>query len=176
MEFKEAQKDMRVSYFGGSFGVIVSSIVWLLAAVLTFYTTEQISLIVFFIGGMFIHPLGIVLSKLFKRSGKHQADNPLGSLALESTAILFIGLFVAYSCFLFKTNWFFPIMLMMIGLRYILFQTVYGMKLYWFLGLVLITSGGFCLISEQAFFVAVVAGGVIEMIFALLIIYLEVRN
>ena len=125
---------------------------------------------------MLIHPLGIVVSKLFKRTGKHQKDNPLALLAFESTAILFLGLFLAYSVFQIAQLWFFPVMLMLIGGRYLIFQTLYGMKIYWIMGILMIISGAICLISNQPFHIPGIVGGVIELIFGILIIQRDNRT
>jgi hypothetical protein len=67
-------------------------------------------------------------------------------------------------------------MLMMIGIRYLIFQSIYGMKIFWIMGLTLTFSGIVCLISNQPFQVPVIAGGIIELIFAILIIQLERKN
>ena len=176
MDIGEAQKDMREAYLGGGSGVLISSIVWLTAGIFAVYGSKQISIIVFFLGGMLIHPLGILISKLFNRSGAHIKENPFGKLAMESTAILFIGLFLVYSLFPTLPNWFFPIMLMIIGGRYLVFQTIYGLKIYWFLGLILIIAGMICLISNQPFPISGIIGGVIELVFSVLIIRLDRKN
>lgn len=156
--------------------MLISGLVWLTAGILAAYYTKQTSIIIFFFGGMLIHPLAIMALKFFNRTGKHRDDNPLAKLAMESTAILFIGLFIAYSIFQINTDWFFPIMLMMIGIRYLIFQSVYGMKVFWMLGLTLTFSGIVCLISNQPFQIPAITGGIIELIFAILIIQLERKN
>jgi len=173
MNIKEAQQDMQSSYLGGAPGALVSGSIWIIAGIVAVYSTAQTSLITFFFGGMMIHPLGILLSKSFKRSGKHQEENPLAKLALESTLLLFIGLFIAFAIFQIQSAWFFSIMLLIIGSRYVLFQTIYGMKVYWIFGLVLIVVGVICLISDQAIYMAAILGGVIELVFAFVIIRLE---
>jgi hypothetical protein len=84
MKFIEAQKDMRNSYFGGAPGAFASGVVWLTAGIIALLSTKQISVMVFFFGGTLIHPVGILLSRALKRSGKHKKGNPLSHLALES--------------------------------------------------------------------------------------------
>lgn len=170
MNFKEAQKDMRNAYLGGGSGVLISSLVWLTAGIFAIYTSNQTSLIVFFVGGMLIHPVGILISKLFKRSGKHSKENPLGKLAMESTVILFIGLYLVYSLFQTQPNWLYPIMLMIIGVRYLIFQSIYGMKMYWILGLILIAAGFIGLNSNQTFYTFGIIGGIVELIFSIVLI------
>lgn len=173
MDFQEAQKDMRHAYMGGGPGALVSSLIWLIAGGLAIYTSNQTSILVFFFGGMLIHPMGILGSKFFNRTGKHQPDNPLAKLAMESTLILFIGLFIAYLIFQLRADWFFSIMLMMIGLRYVIFQSIYGLKIYWVLGLTLTIAGIVCLVFNQAIYIAAILGGLIELIFSIVIIRSE---
>jgi hypothetical protein len=89
---------MNFSYFGGGTGVLVSGIIWCIAGITAMLYSNQSSMLVLFFGGMFIHPLALFFSKVLKRSGKHQQSNPLGKLALESTIILFVGLFFSFFC------------------------------------------------------------------------------
>ncbi len=173
MNFIDAQKDMRKSYFGGGPGAFVSGIVWLTAGITALISTKQISVFLFFFGGMSIHPLGIVISKALNRSGKHQSGNPLSYLALESTFILFIGLFIAYFSLQVRPNWFFSIMILIIGGRYLVFSSIYGMRIYWVFGATLILSGIGGLIFNTPFHLIGLIGGVIEILFSFIILYLE---
>lgn len=170
MTIKEAQNDMRLAYLDGGPGVLISGAVWLVAAATTLYFDAYSSLLALFFGGMLIHPLGILLTKGFKRSGKHQKGNPLAMLAIESTVLLFVGLFMSYCVFQIRPDWFFPIMLLIIGARYLLFQSLYGMKIYWILGAVLIMAGAFCLIANQPVYISALSGGLLELLFAVIII------
>lgn len=173
MNFKDSQQDMRIAYLGGGTGILASGVIWLISGLSGMHLTKETSILIFFIGGMLIYPLGVFSAKLLNRSGKHQNNNPLAKLAIESTAILFIGLFIAYSIFQIQKLWFFPVMLMIIGVRYFVFQSIYGMKVYWILGLFLIVSGMSCLISNQPFYLGGIIGGVIELIFGVLVIVVE---
>lgn len=173
MIFTEAQKDMRNSYYGGAPGALVSGLVWLIAAATAFISTIQTSVLVFFFGGMLIHPLGIVLSKVLHRSGKHTKGNPLSNLAMESTLLLFIGLFIAYFTLQIRPNWFFPIMVLIIGGRYFIFSTLHGMRIYWFFGAVLIASGVSGFLLNAPFYLIGLVGGIIEILFSFIILYVE---
>ncbi len=170
MKVQEAQGDMRDAYMCGGSGVLISGIIWVIAGVTAIYATNQISFMVFFFGGMLIHPLSVLLDKLFNRRGKHSKENPLANLALESTVLLFIGLYLVYLLFELEPNWLFPIMLFFIGARYLIFQSIYGLKIYWILGLILIGMGFFGLNSNQPFYTFGIIGGVVELIFSILII------
>ncbi|MBU2863344.1 hypothetical protein KO489_05770 [Reinekea forsetii] len=171
MKIEEAQKDMNFSYFGGGTGVLASGFVWSLAGLTALLHTNQGSMLSLFIGGMFIHPLAMLLSKVLKRPGNHNPKNPLGKLALESTIILFVGLFLAYYVAKLHMEWFYPIMLMAIGVRYLIFNTLYGEKIYWILGAVLMLSGMLCILLGANFIVGAFIGGLTEIIFSLVIFY-----
>ena len=164
MNIEDSQKDMRLAYLGGAAGVLISGIVWITAGIVAVYFSAFTSITVFFFGGMLIHPGSILIDKLMNRVGKHQEDNPLGKLAMESTVLLFVGLFMAYSVFQIKPTWFYPIMLMIIGSRYLVFQSIYGLKLYWALGMILVGAGMICLISNQVFYVPALIGGIVEVV------------
>jgi len=160
---------MREAYIGGSTGAVVSGLVWVIAGVLASFVSARTSILVFFFGGMLIFPLSTLLAKLYNRSGKHQKENPLGTMALEGTITLFVGLFIAYILFPKSPDWFYGIMLLIIGCRYLLFQTIYGLRIYWLFGSTLLLAGFFCIMSNQPIHMAAILGGVIELIFAFLI-------
>ena len=176
MNFIEAQEDMRKSYFGGGPGAFASGIVWLTAGITALNSTIQASVLLFFFGGMLIHPIGILLSKALNRSGKHKKGNPLSILALETTFMLFIGLFIAYLVLQVRPNWFFSIMILIIGGRYLVFSSIYGMRIYWVLGGVLAVVGVGGFIYNTPFYLIGLVGGIIEILFSFLIIYLEKRR
>jgi len=176
MKFIEAQKDMRNAYFGGGPGAFASGIVWLTAGIVALMSTQQTSVLVFFFGGMLIHPLGILFSKALKRSGKHTKENPLSNLALESTFLLFIGLFIAFMTLKTQPNWFFSIMVLIIGGRYLLFSSMYGMRMYWIFGSTLILSGVTGFMFNAPFHLIALIGGSIEILFSFIIIYLEKKK
>ena len=141
MNFLDAQEDMRKSYFSGGPGAFASGLVWITAGITALISTNQMSVMIFFFGGMLIYPLGILLSKALNRSGKHKKGNPLSNLALESTFMLFIGLFIAFLSLQIRPNWFFSIMILIIGGRYLVFSSIYGMRIYWAFGAVLVFTG-----------------------------------
>ena len=173
MKFIEAQKDMRDSYFGGAPGAFASGVVWLTAGIIALLSTKQISVMVFFFGGTLIHPVGILLSRALKRSGKHKKGNPLSHLALESIFMLFIGLFIAFLTLQIRSNWFFSIMILIIGGRYFIFSSIYGMRVYWVFGTVLILTGVVGFLFNTPFHVIGLTGGIIEILFSFIILYLE---
>lgn len=171
MNIEQAQKNMDFSYFGGGTGVLVSGLIWCIAGTVGLFSSTQSSMFTLFIGGMFIHPLAMLLSKALKRPGKHDPQNPLGKLALESTIIVFVGLFLAFYVSKLQIEWFYPIMLMIIGVRYLIFQTIYGSKLYWALGAVLTLAGVYCILLGASFLIGAFIGGLTEILFAFAILH-----
>lgn len=169
MNFEQAQKDMSFSYAGGGAGVFVSGFVWCAAGFVALLFSNQASMLTLFFGGMAIHPVGLLLVKATKRPGVHSPDNPLGKLALEGTIILFVGLFLAFFVAKLQGAWFYPIMLMAIGVRYLTFNTLYGSRIYWLLGALLIFSGMFCMLFGASFVIGAFIGGVVEIIFSVFI-------
>lgn len=169
MNLIEAQKDMREAYTGGSTGVLVSGCVWLISGAVAIYSTPISALLTFFFGGMLIHPLGLLLDKILNRTGKNKSNNPLGKWALLSTILIFIGLYISYMAYLSEANMFFPIMMIAIGIRYMIFQYIYGVKTFWILGSTLILSGIVSISFFQEFYAGALIGGLIEVVFSYII-------
>jgi hypothetical protein len=169
MKFEVAQRDMNFSYFGGAAGVFVSGLVWCLAGFMALLYSNQSSMLTLFLGGLFIHPLAMLLSKTLKRPGAHNPDNPLGKLALESTVIIFVGLFLAFYSAQLKIEWFYPTMLLAIGVRYLIFNTLYGTKIYWLLGAFLMLSGALCIELDANFILGAFIGAITEIVFSIII-------
>ncbi|MEL6309938.1 MAG: hypothetical protein AAFR81_01860 [Chloroflexota bacterium] len=166
MTLVEAQADMRQGYWGGAAGVLVSGIAWIIAGGITWAVTPLAGLYALFLGGMFIYPGGNLIAKAVVRDGGHSEGNPLAMLALESTVLLFIGLFISFTVFQVQPDWFFPIMLMIIGGRYLVFRTLYGTSIFWMLGGTLLALGIVTLIFNEPVALAAIAGGTIEIGFS----------
>jgi hypothetical protein len=162
---EKAQLDMRESYANGSLGILVSGTIWLVSALAIYQLSAKHGIWTLIIGGMFIHPLSIVVGKLFGLSGTHQKGNPLGSLAMESTIFMLMCLPLAYGLSLEHSEWFFQGMLIIIGGRYLTFASIYGTKLYWILGAI-IGLAAYTLFSFKAQpFISALTGSLIEIFF-----------
>ena len=170
MDFIESQRDMRTAYASGATGVLASGIIWLAAGAVGLAISAYAAMATLFIGGMFIFPLSILLSKLLSASGRHSKQNVLGKLAVETLPTLFGGLLVAFYISQFELDMFFPIVLLAIGARYFVFQTLYGIKEYWVLGGLLMQAGMLCAALSAPFIAGAFAGGIIELVFAALLL------
>ena len=165
----DAQHDMRTAYFYGVPGIITSGSVWLIAGVVAYSIDSLTGILTLVFGGMFIFPISVVLCKVFGRSGKHEKDNPLAPLAIEGTFWMLLSIPVAAGAAFYKLEWFFPAMILVIAGRYLTFSTIYGMRLYWVFGAVLVLSALGLLILNAPVYLSAITGGVVELLFALLI-------
>jgi hypothetical protein len=164
MHLREAQRDMRRAYVNGGVGIFVSGLVWVIAGAVTLYADLFFGMAALFFGGMLIHPLSLFIARRAFYRGRARSLNPMAILALQSTAFLIIGLAIAYLVSGTYGDWFFAIALLVVGARYLVFQTVYGMSFYIVLGMVLIAVATVALwMGITPAFVAF-AGGTIELL------------
>lgn len=165
----DAQRDMRSGYYGGAPGVLASSIAWLVAGAVAMLVSPTAAVWALFIGGMFIFPVGVVIAKLLGRAGVHSRGNPLGALAMEGTVLLMVCLPLAFVASLYKLEWFFPAMLVVIGGRYFTFATLYGSRIFWALGGTLVVAAFLLVALRLPTEAGAFAGGLIELVFAVVL-------
>lgn len=173
-----AQADMRKSYANGTIGILASGNIWLIAAIVTAQLSVKHGIWALLIGGMFIHPVSVVVGKFFGVSGTHQKGNPLGLLAMETTIFMLMCIPLAFLLSIQHTEWFFQGMLMIIGGRYLIFKSIYGIKSYWILGTILALAA-FTLFSFKApSLISAITGSLIEISFGIymLISYRKATN
>lgn len=161
-----AQRDMRSAYMGGAPGVLVSGLVWAVAGCVATWISPERAVWALFVGGVFIHPVAVLLVRLLGRTGRHAHGNPLGGLAMATTFWMIMMLPLAYGVSLLRVDLFFPAMLFVIGGRYLCFQTLYGSRLYWIIGAVLALAGYGLVELNAPVALGAFAGAVIETVFA----------
>ncbi|MBB2483645.1 hypothetical protein H5407_00235 [Mitsuaria sp. WAJ17] len=166
MTADEAQRDMRLSYLSGAPGMLASALAWLVAGFFALRASPSSAVLALFAGGMFIHPVGVLLCKAMGRPGQHAKENPLGALALENTGWLLLCLPIAYAVAQYNMLWFFPAMLFVIGGRYLTFHTLFGLRIYWVCGAVLAFAGYLLAAFKSQPHVAAFAGSAVEAAFA----------
>ena len=131
------QEDMRRGYLWGATGIMTSGVVWLVAGLVAYFKDPRIAVWALFIGAGFIVPVSNLIDRGLGAPGKHSYGNRLAALALEGTVFMLMCLPLAYALSLYRMEWFFPAVLMIIGGRYLTFGTVYGTPVYWALGALL---------------------------------------
>jgi hypothetical protein len=167
--FRQAQTDMCKGYANGSIGVIVSGVIWLTSAFVANQYSPNKAIWMLFIGGMFIYPISMLISRFIGLSGTHTKGNQLGNLAMEGTMWMIMCLPLAFGVSLQQAEWFFQAMLLIIGGRYLTFATIYGNKIYWFLGAVLGVSAYLLYNFKVQSFGSLLTGSLIEISFGLFI-------
>ena len=175
-DLSQAQADMRFAYLGGASGMFASSIVWLCAAIATTQTSPKQAVWMLFIGAMLIHPASVLISKIFGRPGNHSKGNTLGALAWASTLWLIFSLPLAYAVSLLRIEWFFPAMLLVIGGRFLVFGSLFGMRTYWGCGLTLAGAGYLLVDTNASPTLSASAGATIEAAFGAVIFMLDRRE
>lgn len=170
MTFEEAQLDMRRAYHDGATGVIASALAWLAAAIAAGVSTPKTAIATLLIGGMLIFPASVVLSKLFGRSGFHARRNPLAPLATASTIWMLLAIPIAYGASLFRVEWFFPAMLLIIGGRYLTFPTLYGLGVYYVLGAALALAAIVLVMARMPVLAGAASGAALELVFGIIIL------
>jgi hypothetical protein len=169
LEFSDAQKDIRVSFLNGGPGAFVSAAVWLAAALTTAYRGVELGFPVLFFGGMFIFPVGAVITRsIFKRPSP-QAGNPGSMIAFETVPPMIVTLFVAFFFVRNQPDYVFPIAAMAVGSHYCGFHSAYGLPSYWGIAGIMTGLGFLSLtvfqLSEQWMFPALIAS--VEILFGL---------
>lgn len=166
MSVSAAQLDMRKGYCSGGAGILASALAWSVAAGVATCLSPEKAVWTLLIGGMLIHPAAVLICRLLGARGVHTKGNPLGELAGASTFWLIFCLPVAYVIGLKQPALFFLAMLVIIGGRYLVFATLYGMRLYWVLGLSLAASAFALAALAAPIHVVAVVGAALEAAFA----------
>jgi hypothetical protein len=169
LTFSQAQADMRRGYFCGAPGILVSGMVWLAAGLVAILASEKSAVLTLLLGGAAIHPLSVLLTRLIGRKGTHTPGNALGRLAVEGTFWLLAGIAIAYGLQVLRPEWFFPAMLLLIGGRYLTFQTLYGLRIYWVCGGTLCLLGLVLALARSPAPTGAFTGAGVELFFAVIV-------
>lgn len=165
---KDAQKDMRVAYLDGFPGVLTSGLVWLTSGFIALMVSPKAGMLGLILGGMLIFPLSVLMCRLFGCSGQHDKANPLAPLAMEGTFWMLLSIPIAVAVFFYRSNWFYPAMLLIIAGRYLTFNTLYGSRLYYLLAGLLVLSAFLLVQLKLPAYAGGLMDGVIEIGFALM--------
>jgi hypothetical protein len=141
MEVRDAQREMRLVYMGGFWGQLVSSAIWLASATLGTLVSPRASILTVVIGGFFIFPLTQALLKLSQRPASVSKENPFTSLGMQVAFVLPLSMLLLVPAGLYRLNWFFPALMVLVGAHYLPFATLYGMRMFLLLAGSLIAAG-----------------------------------
>lgn len=141
MEVTEAQREIRSVYVNGAVGQAVSGVIWLLSASLGTFLSVQAGVISLFVGGVVIFPFTQLALRLSGRSATLSSENPLDGLAMQVAFIVPLLIPVIGAAALYNINWYYPAFMVVVGVHYLPFVFLYGMKAYAVLAAVLIGGG-----------------------------------
>lgn len=166
---QEQQQEMRHAHYDGAPGVLVSGLVWIAATLVCYQLSIDKAVWTLLIGGVFIYPISLVVTKAIGRPAKTSKDNALNQLGMASTIWLILCCAMAYGLFLLKPALFFPAMMATIGSRYLIFASIYGRSIFWVMGVSLIVAANLVLFAAVTPVIAAGLGGLIEVLFAFLV-------
>jgi hypothetical protein len=141
MDIHDAQREMRLVYMGGFWGQLVSSVIWLSAATLGTWVSPRASILTVVIGGFFIFPLTLMLLRLSPRRASVSSKNPFTSLGMQVAFVLPLSMLLLVPVGLYRLNWFFPALMVLVGAHYLPFASLYGMRIFLVLAGILIAMG-----------------------------------
>jgi hypothetical protein len=169
MNFKEYQFEMRSAFLGGFGGQLVSGIIWLVAAAFSLLTKPTIGMAALFFSSMFIFPLTQLVVRLIGRPGKVSNQNGLWMLGSQTAFTVPINFLLVGAATLYKTEWFFPAAMIVVGSHYLPFITLYSMRLFGILAAVLVMAGaGLGLYGPPIFSLGGWFTGLVLIVFAFL--------
>ena len=145
--------EYRHCHWGGAIYLTIEGVLWLLSAGLGAANKLNAAMIVLLMGGMFIHPLAMAISRLLKRPVPNNSNRlPILNTWIALTIPLSLPLlFMAISSG--NQNLFFPAFTVLVGAHWLPFAYIYSMKSFLALSGLLVLAGtlfGFIFIRDFA--------------------------
>jgi hypothetical protein len=137
----DAQREMRTRYVGGFYGQLVSSVLWFLSAGLAVWASPRAAITTVVIGGFFIFPLTELLLRLSGERVSLSTGNALRELGMQVAFVLPLSMLLLIPVGLYRLTWFYPGLMVLLGAHYLPFVFLYGMRMFWALGCLLVGAG-----------------------------------
>ena len=137
----DAQREMRSAFLGGFAGQLVSGLLWLIASGASVLGSPQYGMAFLFLGSMSIFPLTQLSLKMMGRKAKVNEHNGLWALGSQIAFTVPINFLLVGAIVLYRPSWFFPAAMIVVGAHYLPFITLYGMKMFGVLAVLLILGG-----------------------------------
>jgi hypothetical protein len=141
MTISEAQLEIRTRFVGGFYGQFVSGILWLMAAGLAVWRGPRASIIMLVVGGFFIFPATELLIRSIGERAPVSSANALRSLGMQIAFVLPLSMPLLLPVGLYRLNWFYPAMMILLGAHYLPFVFLYGMRMFAVLAALLVGGG-----------------------------------
>lgn len=168
MNISDAQRENRIRFHGGFYGQLVSGVLWLLSAGLAVTVGVKSAIIALVIGGFLIFPATESLVRLAGMKKLSEA-NTLRYLGMQVAFVLPFSMLLLVPVTQYRTNLFYPALMILLGAHYIPFVFLYGMRLFAFLAAILIGGGvGIAMYGAKTFSTGAWSTGLVLVLFAFL--------
>ena len=119
----------------------MAGILWLAAAGLAVWRGPHASIIMLVVGGFFIFPATELPIRTFGERTPVSPANALRSLGMQVAFVLPLSMPLLLPVSLYRLNWFYPAMMILLGAHYLPFVFLYGMRMFAVLAALLIGGG-----------------------------------
>src|SRR5215213_5261040 len=141
MTNSEAQLEIRRRFVGGFYGQLVAGILWLTSAGLAVWRGPRASILMLVLGGFLIFPATELLIRAFGERVRISSGNALRSLGMQVAFVLPFSMPLLLPVGLYRLNWFYPAMMILLGAHYLPFVFLYGMRMFAVLAALLVGGG-----------------------------------
>lgn len=141
MEIADAQFEMRSRFAGAFYGHVVSGLLWLASAALAVWSTPRAAITTLVVGGFFIFPSTELLVRAVGHGSPLRPENSLRHLGMQAAFVLPASMLLLVPVGLFRLNWFYPALMILLGAHYLPFVFLYGMRMFAALAGVLVGGG-----------------------------------
>lgn len=167
MTIVDAQREIRTRFVGGYYGQLVSGLLWLLSAALAAWVGPRAAISTLVVGGFFIFPLTELLLRVAGERTSVSADNSLYGLGMQVAFVLPLSMPLLIPVGLYRLNWFYPGLMILLGAHYLPFVFLYGMRMFWALGGLLVGAGVLiAMYGSRSFSVGAWYTGAVLLVFA----------
>ncbi len=169
MDIAEAQSEVRTRFVGGFYGQLVSGVLWLASAGLATWSTPRAAITFLVVSGFFIFPVTDLLVRLAGAKGPLSAANSLHHLGMQVAFVLPFSMPLLVPVGLYRLNWFYPALMLLLGAHYVPFVFLYGMRMFAVLAALLLGGGWvIALYGSSSFSLGAWYTGSILIVFAII--------
>jgi hypothetical protein len=152
MHISDAQREIRTHFIGGSYGQLVSAVLWLTSSALATWKSPGTAMAFLIVAGMFIFPLTQLLIRIENRGTSIRPENSLNTLGMQVAFVLPLSMPLLLPVVRYRQDWFYPAMMILLGAHYLPFAFLYGMRMFLVLAAALLAAGMFVALSATAGF------------------------
>jgi len=161
MKIEDAQHEVRQAYLGGSVGQFVSAAVWLVSATLATWRAQNSAMLALIVGGVLIFPITRLLLALLRRPAVSR-ENPLTALAMQVAFTVPLAIPLVLAAAHGRPAWFYPGFMIVVGAHYLPFITLYGLRQFAVLAVMLVAGGWLLpMLAPEAFALGGWIGGAV---------------